>query len=238
MRRLIQLSTRLYPASWQQRYREEFHALLEEMTPRWRDVFNILQGAIQMQLRSLELWKLAAALGLVGALAGGAVALSSSPSYTSTAILRSSSPAVADPFSIIAELARAALSDRTLASVIEHEHLYESTGAKASLPEAVAKMKKDIRLSSTGSNGLSIEFRYRDAAKGISAMNALRERVTLAWQNALPGEVRTLDIASLPAVPSGPDYLGTAGLGLAFGVLVAIMTKVLAGGFRTGTANV
>jgi hypothetical protein len=50
MRRAIQFMLRLYPAPWRERYRGEFEALLEQMRPGWRDVFDVLRGAVKMQI--------------------------------------------------------------------------------------------------------------------------------------------------------------------------------------------
>jgi len=51
MRRLIRLAARLYPASWRARYGAEFEALLNDMRPAWRDVFDVVRGGLEMQIR-------------------------------------------------------------------------------------------------------------------------------------------------------------------------------------------
>jgi hypothetical protein len=48
MRRAIQFMLRLYPARWRERYRGEFEALLEQMRPGWRDVFDVLRSRSQL----------------------------------------------------------------------------------------------------------------------------------------------------------------------------------------------
>jgi hypothetical protein len=50
VRRLIRLAFRLYPSRWKQRYGDEFHALLEDLNPRWWDALDVLKGAAAMQI--------------------------------------------------------------------------------------------------------------------------------------------------------------------------------------------
>jgi hypothetical protein len=42
MKRMLKLLARLYPAEWRRRYGAEYEALLEEKTPRVRDLFDVL----------------------------------------------------------------------------------------------------------------------------------------------------------------------------------------------------
>jgi len=57
MKRLARALTRLYPASWRQRYGEEFEALLEQCPANPRMVVNAGAGAVGAWLR----WPAAAA---------------------------------------------------------------------------------------------------------------------------------------------------------------------------------
>src|SRR5216684_9097784 len=65
--RLIRFAGRLYPASWRRRYRVEFEALIEDASRDWRDVLDVLLGAMKMQLTTWTFGKMATAFGVAGA---------------------------------------------------------------------------------------------------------------------------------------------------------------------------
>ncbi len=43
MSRSMKFLTRLYPAAWRKRYEVEFDALLEDVEPGWRALFDIIE---------------------------------------------------------------------------------------------------------------------------------------------------------------------------------------------------
>ena len=55
MKLLLRAAARLYPRAWRDRYGEEFDALIDDLTPRWRHVFNIVVGALIMQISRFAL---------------------------------------------------------------------------------------------------------------------------------------------------------------------------------------
>ena len=67
---LVRLLIRLYPATWRARYGEEFEALLEDSSPGWSGIFDLLKGAIKMQLSVPAFPKLALMLSITGLLIG------------------------------------------------------------------------------------------------------------------------------------------------------------------------
>jgi len=69
MKRLTKLFARLYPASWRERYADEFDALLEEVNPGWRTSLDILKGAVGMQVKTFGVAKLIAGACMAGLLA-------------------------------------------------------------------------------------------------------------------------------------------------------------------------
>ena len=75
MRRLLHLVARLYPASWRARYGDEFHAVLDDVTPRWWDVLDVLRGGLTMRLVRSRMPVMAVAFGLAGACVVWAAAL-------------------------------------------------------------------------------------------------------------------------------------------------------------------
>lgn len=82
MKPLLRAAARLYPRAWRARYGEEFDALIDDMTPRWRDVLNIVCGALIMQISRLAAPPVAFAIG--GAMLGAAVSLAMPPVYASS----------------------------------------------------------------------------------------------------------------------------------------------------------
>jgi hypothetical protein len=93
MKRLLRGAARLYPRAWRDRYREEFDALIEDMTPRWRYVANIVVGALIMQISRLPLIPVVTAV--VGALVGAAISLAMPPVYASSSWVLVQAPGTA-----------------------------------------------------------------------------------------------------------------------------------------------
>jgi hypothetical protein len=88
MRKLARSLIRLYPASWRARYGEEFEALLEDSSPGWAGVFDLLKGAVRMQFSVRSFSKLAGGLAVGGMLIGLAISFVVAPRYVSTAVMR------------------------------------------------------------------------------------------------------------------------------------------------------
>jgi hypothetical protein len=84
MKWLLRAAARLYPRAWRDRYGEEFDVLIDDLRPRWRDVPNVLMGALLMHLSRPPLLTLAAGLVGGGAIAGAVVSLTRPPVYAST----------------------------------------------------------------------------------------------------------------------------------------------------------
>src|SRR5687768_13915943 len=74
MKRLIEWAARLYPRAWRERYGEEFRALIEDVRPGWRELWDVLRGACGMQMRTWELPKFALGFGLIGLVVAGVIA--------------------------------------------------------------------------------------------------------------------------------------------------------------------
>jgi hypothetical protein len=85
VRELARSLIRLYPANWRERYGEEFEALLEDSSPGWSAVFDLLKGAVKMQFNMRSFPKLAGGLAIGGLLAGLAISFLVTPRYISHA---------------------------------------------------------------------------------------------------------------------------------------------------------
>jgi hypothetical protein len=82
MKPLLRAAARLYPRAWRVRYGEEFDTLIDDLTPQWRHVFNIVAGALIMQISSTAL--IPVDMAVAGAIAGAAVSLAMPPVYASS----------------------------------------------------------------------------------------------------------------------------------------------------------
>lgn len=94
MKRLFCFLVRLYPARWRERYADEFKALLEDSELRLVDLFDVLRGAIDMQVKNRTFGKIVVAFAVAGVLVGLAVAATRPQRYVSKAVLeqRTDSP--------------------------------------------------------------------------------------------------------------------------------------------------
>jgi len=79
---LLHAAARLYPRAWRDRHGEEFDALIDDLTPRWRHVVDIVVGALIMQMSRLAFVPIA--MAVVGALVGAALSLAMPPVYASS----------------------------------------------------------------------------------------------------------------------------------------------------------
>lgn len=86
MRRWITIAARLYPRHWRRRYGAEFDALAESVEPDWRELVNVLGGALKMQMKNTLM--LATCMAVLGALAALGVSSRLPERYVSTAVLR------------------------------------------------------------------------------------------------------------------------------------------------------
>src|ERR1700722_18473973 len=75
MRRALKALISLYPKTWRNRYQNEFCALLDDVPPTWRTLFNVFGGALKMQMTAWSPWKIVAAFAVVGAIAAIAFSL-------------------------------------------------------------------------------------------------------------------------------------------------------------------
>ena len=69
MKRWLRWTIWLYPAAWRARYVREFDALLDDLRPGWRDLWDTFRGAILMQLSTPAVYlKVGAVTAVIGAL--------------------------------------------------------------------------------------------------------------------------------------------------------------------------
>jgi hypothetical protein len=123
MKRWVRWVAALYPARWRKRYGAEFDALIEDANPRWKDFFDILRGALEMQMASRSIVTTAALAGALGAIVAAGIAWWIPERFVSTAVVR---PAPAAQAAEVDEMALRpdALSRSALVPIIEKNGMY------------------------------------------------------------------------------------------------------------------
>jgi uncharacterized protein involved in exopolysaccharide biosynthesis len=245
--RLIRLAGRLYPASWRRRYGVEFEALLEDASRDWRNVLDVLLGALKMQFTTWSFGKTAASFGVAGTLLWSALLYFAMPDkYTSACTLRLSTSLLPGPQSatdnseeFVKILIQTGLSRNSLAGVIEKQGLYQRERASKPMEDVIDRMRHDITFERIGySNAFHVRFRYSDAeharrteqdliAKLMESNVKIWRRDPIGTNRRLLFTLEVLDPASLPRHPSSPNRFLIAAEGLAGGLLLGALTAVV-----------
>jgi hypothetical protein len=217
MKRVIRSIVRLYPARWRDRYRTEFDALLEDMSPGWRDLFDVLKGALTMRMSMATLGRSVALFGVAGALLAGGLSFTLRDRYRSVALVAMSMPKPAE----LSQLSRTVLSQDALIGIMEEQHLYERERASQPVEQVIHKMRQDISIRIQGPSAFEVSFDYPDAAQAQQTNAELLGR--LVDENVrITGspELRTIEKPSAPQAPIGPNRTAITGLGLSAGILM------------------
>ena len=240
MRQLIRWTARLYPAPWCERYGEELDALVEDIQPQWKDLFNVLLGALRMQMTTWNSLKLVAAAALGGALVAGIFAFRTPERYVSTAVMRIA-PAGLDR---LAELQRQILSRKILGEIITRPSLdlYPEDRRKMPLEDVVANMRNKalrIQFMQTQGEGVPaflVSFEYPDKLKARlvvrELLTAFIEQNAVAHRTRQPSAVDILEVLDPPNLPQRPLFpnrpmIVTAGLlgGAVLGLLAVLVWR-------------
>lgn len=257
MRRLMRFAARLYPAAWRARYGEEFEALLEDIGPGWRDVWNVLGGALKMQITTWAWWKLVPALGLAGAIVMAVAAFTMQPRYESSAVIRVTPTVVRESpgqsleqemrdqvrhqavaiqvrHQVVAMVVKAQ-DPTSLKDIIHDERLYPRGVGRGTIEDAVAQLQRDTRfVPSDGAQVLAVSFRYPDAIKAQRVIQKLmglmmEGNIGGAVEGQTPSLVTVLDPASLPIKPVYPNWPFMIAIGLGAGALIGCLYSARSG---------
>jgi hypothetical protein len=199
MKRIFRLATRLYPAWWRQRYRTEFEALLEDVKPGWREFFDVINGALTMQIRTLGTIPIVCTLA--GAIVGGVIAIRTPALFASSATIRLRAGDIANAKSAAAQELRASLE----------KALGESGGTRG---------KTLVTLQSGDSMQTTLRLTYldRDPTETQRVAEKLTAIVTEKRERAPSAEV--LDAPRLPRSPVEPNYSINVASGGAIGLVL------------------
>ena len=246
MRQLIRWMARLYPAGWRGRYAAEFDALIEDMRPKWQDLFNVVLGALRMQMTTGNYLRIVVFAGLAGALVAGVCAFLTEDRYVSTAVVRFTFAGLADSdrqgtLDRLARMEREVLSRRSLAELMAEPalDLYAEDRKRMPLEDVVENMRKALRIKLLGGPNwraatFEISCMYPDKFKAQSVVRELvakfveQTNATQRYQ-APPTAVtlQLLDRANLPKRPIYPNRLVMVAVGLVCGAVLGLLALLV-----------
>jgi hypothetical protein len=237
---------RLYPAAWRERYAAEFDALIDDMRPQWHDLFNVLLGALRMQMGTRNYLKIAAFAGLAGALVAGVCALTIEDRYMSTAVVRFTFAGLADgnrqgTLDRLARMKREVLSRNSLAEMMAQPalDLYAEDRKRMALEDVVENMRRGLRINLLeGGNWRATTFEtscmYPDKFKARAVVREVVakfvEQINETERYQAPSGTVTLqllDRANLPKRPIYPNRLLMIAVGLAGGVVLGLLAAMV-----------
>jgi uncharacterized protein involved in exopolysaccharide biosynthesis len=231
MRRWLKVAIWLYPATWRARYAREVDALLDDVRPRGRDLWDMVRGAIMMQFSTpVTYLRLGAATAVVGALVAGGVTLTWPERFVSSAVMsiRPQVPAGEGgaQYQILAAehlnvLQQEVLSRSSLAQIIQDPSvdLYREERRRYPLEDIIQNMRQhDIRIFlhepkipfSGSASAFEISFEYPDRAKAQRVVRLLVSKFidgnVRASLGAMEKPVRQLAPRARLSAPVRPEF--------------------------------
>ena len=216
---------RLYPAAWRRRYEAEFGALLEDITPSWKDVFDVLKGALQMHFANSRTLRFAMAFGLLGAIVAGITAFALPDRFvaTGTMTVQSQDSPGASKAAMTLDLAKSVFTRPALTQIIEKHDLYRSERAGQPLEDVVEQMRRDISVQIKPANAIEVSFVHSDRHKAQQVTADILDRfVKENLIRKVNSTLQVINTPSLPQDPISPNRATIAAIGLCGGALLGI----------------
>jgi hypothetical protein len=220
----------LYPASWRARYGAEFAALLCDVQLGWRDVFDILRGAILMHLKLPSSGKIVAALAATGLVVAAVVGFRMPDRFVSTAVMGfSTGDRILDRLN---QAQQSVLSRNSLSQIVIREDLYKQERAALPLEEIIQNMRnRAIRIRKvTPVNDpqnigvtFTVTFEYPDRYKAQAVTHDLTAALAEQIKSTSGSPLTLLDPPSLPQGPSSPNRAAIIGVGFAAGMVLGLI---------------
>ncbi len=228
MKRVTRWAMRLYPPAWRTRYGREFEALVEDVGPGGRDLWDVVAGGIKMQIMAWT-WRRTAAFALAGAAVAGVIAARTPDVYISTAVVRIE-PRGSNPPRWLSLGEQDVLSRTSLAEIIRRPglDLYKDERAEQPLEDIIQAMRdRYIRIvplqavrRDDAAAAFEVSFQYRDREKAQAVTKELTERLI---EKTKGGRMEVIEPASLPQRPSFLNRLTLVGAGLAVGLGIGLV---------------
>jgi len=234
VKKLFLLAARLYPAAWRDRYGVEFQALLDEITPGWLDIVDVINGGLQMHLRRLHPAVLAVAFGLAAAFVAGAVAVNTADRFVSTGTM-SVKPWM--PEDAMPTLARDAFSTSRLTGIIKEYDLYRSERASSPVENVVERMRDDINVQLVSRSVFKVSFASSDVRKAQPVANELMGQLVRSNLEVSRSTVQVIDPPDEPQRFINRRRVTLAGLGgFGGGALIGTLIGLFLSATKTQTA--
>jgi capsular polysaccharide biosynthesis protein len=188
-------------------------------------IAGVVLGSLVALFAGLKIWKLAAGLGIAGAIAGAAVGYALPDRFTSAAVIRWESGDRTAAAVRVHELVAAVTADASLKGVVKTFQLYPGESG----PEQ--KLREHLHFDPVG-NGSAMIVRFDDrdryvaqkvVADVVSRLIDESIRSVAEGRSNVRMKMELLDPASLPLHPFSPKREIVAGTGLFVGLLAAIM---------------
>ena len=223
MKRWLRIAAHLYPAAWRRRYGVEFDAMLEDAGTGWNDVFDILKGALTMQLTFWNLKTIIATFGLIGVLIAAAAAFGIQSEYASKSVMRLTGDAD------LSNATQQVLSRSSLEKTIVGLDLYQARRRNAPLEDIVQHMRlHDIIITRSPASDknatiFAVAVHYPDP----NLAQAVDRQLVSDFIAALPraGALTSLEVLDPPSRPRQPFYPHKTAfvlIGLAAGLLAGL----------------
>jgi len=204
---LFRLAMRLYPAWWRRRYGREFAALLDDVDPGWVDLFDVMRGAVAMQIRTLG--AIPVACTLIGVLGGGLMAFRAPKVFASSATIHIGQADAPHDGPASFDMLGASVS-----------RAVEQAGASKAAAFVTMHRSDPRRMT------VRVTYRDRDPAQAHRVATTLSAAITAeAKQRATSAEV--LEAAGRPVSPVPPDYSMPAAAGGGLGLLLGSLAFLL-----------
>jgi len=241
MKRIMHFLTKLYPKSWRDRYQVEFGALLEDVNPTGRTLFDILKEALAMQVRTQQFGKTMAITASIGLLLGLFTWLVSPNKYASRALIKieaSEGDSRGEIASGVTRIATTVLTSKMLAGIIRKYHLYPAELEKWHFEDVMQEMKRNILvapIAGFGSRadhdlvGMQVQFIYTDP---VVAQHVTEELVSAfmseSFEDAQARDqqkgvtFRLIDPPAANQDPVSPNWVPLTLIGFFAGALVGL----------------
>jgi hypothetical protein len=243
MKRAMRLMARLYPSSWRKRYGSEFDALLEDSKPSAHDAFDVLYGALKMQMTTWSFGRVTLASSVAGILVAVALSIALPAHYLSQAVLivspaDESVPADQSAPRLVDRMQRKLYGRDYLASVIHEHNLYWRERLRMPLDDVVENMRRDISVVPVASPGnrnaysVVVQFDYSDPRVAQRVNEELTSRFIEGGLNSQLTSNWTFRVPVAPSLPLRPVTPNRARLmalcllaGLFAGLTLAIVLR-------------
>jgi LPS O-antigen subunit length determinant protein (WzzB/FepE family) len=256
MKPWIDVAMQIYPASWRNRYGIEFRALLDDVNPGWRELFDVIKGALKMRMTNAPSYlKFAAAFALFGLAASITASFFSPKQYSAAATIRITPTQLAEtgatfnaaPF---VQVEQEALSRSSLSHHIQTLDLYPSQRQRVPFLEVIDSMREhDVHVTLTATRSaaanFNISFTYPDRRKAQALVDALVAQIAnnFAGHRDVNSHMRgavpiyqTLEVLDAPHVLNtvrAPNRMLFASAGASIGLLLGLLIAAFVQHTRT-----